>query len=83
VSTRLFLLQGLPGVGPALAHRLLGHFGAIERIVTADPAAVMEVRGVGAKKAAHLRTRGRVILSSAGRAVAATDWVTVRTAITS
>jgi DNA excision repair protein ERCC-4 len=26
-SRRLFLLQGLPGVGPALAHRLLGHFG--------------------------------------------------------
>jgi ERCC4-type nuclease len=30
-SKRLFLLQGLPGVGPALAHRLLGHFGSIER----------------------------------------------------
>jgi hypothetical protein len=32
-SRRLFLLQGLPGVGPALAHRLLGHFGSIERVV--------------------------------------------------
>jgi DNA excision repair protein ERCC-4 len=31
-SRRLFLLQGLPGVGPALAHRLLCHFGCIERI---------------------------------------------------
>jgi DNA excision repair protein ERCC-4 len=38
-SKRLFLLQGLPGVGPALAHRLLCHFGSIERIFTADPAA--------------------------------------------
>jgi DNA excision repair protein ERCC-4 len=55
VSRRLFLLQGLPGVGPALARRLLGHFGSIERIVTADTAALMEVRGVGAKKAAGIR----------------------------
>jgi DNA excision repair protein ERCC-4 len=32
-SRRLFLLQGLPGVGPALAGRLLRHFVSIERIV--------------------------------------------------
>lgn len=54
-SRRLFLLQGLPGVGPALAHRLLCHFGSIERIVTADTAALMEVSGVGIKKAARIR----------------------------
>lgn len=33
-SRRLFLLQGLPGVGLALAHRLLCHFGSIERVLT-------------------------------------------------
>src|SRR5262245_37802861 len=54
-SKRLFLLQGLPGVGPALADRLLGHFGSIERIFTADAAALAAVRGVGAKKAARIR----------------------------
>jgi DNA excision repair protein ERCC-4 len=54
-SRRLFLLQGLPGVGPALAHRLLGHFGSIESVFTADASALAEVRGVGAKKAARIR----------------------------
>jgi DNA excision repair protein ERCC-4 len=54
-SRRLFLLQGLPGVGPALAHRLLGHFGSIERVLTADASALTEVRGVGAMKAARIR----------------------------
>lgn len=29
-SRRLFVLQALPGVGPALAHRLLCYFGSIE-----------------------------------------------------
>jgi Fanconi anemia group M protein len=54
-SRRLFLLQGLPGVGPALAHRLLGHFGSIERVVNADVSALAKVRGIGAKKAARIR----------------------------
>jgi len=30
------MLQGLPGVGPALANRLLVHFGSVERVITAD-----------------------------------------------
>jgi Fanconi anemia group M protein len=54
-SKRLFLLQALPGVGPALAHRLLGHFGSVERIVTADEAALVEVQGIGLKKAGRIR----------------------------
>jgi ERCC4-type nuclease len=54
-SRRLFLLQGLPGVGPALAHRLLHHFGSIERVVTVDAATLAEVRGIGARKAARIR----------------------------
>jgi ERCC4-type nuclease len=54
-SRRLFLLQGLPGVGPALAHRLLCHFGSIERIVTVDAATLSQVRGIGAGKAARIR----------------------------
>jgi Fanconi anemia group M protein len=54
-SRRLFLLQGLPGVGPALAHRLLDHFGSIERVLSAEASALTEVRGVGPKKAARIR----------------------------
>ncbi len=54
-SRRLFLLQGLPGVGPALAHRLLCHFGSVERILSVDAATLAEVRGIGAKKAARIR----------------------------
>jgi DNA excision repair protein ERCC-4 len=54
-SRQLFLLQALPGVGPSLAHRLLCHFGSIERIVTVDAATLAEVRGIGARKAAGIR----------------------------
>ncbi len=54
-SRRLFLLQGLPGVGPALAHRLLCHFGSVERILTVEAATLAEVRGIGTKKAARIR----------------------------
>lgn len=54
-SRRLFLLQGLPGVGPALAHRLLCHFGSVERVLTVDAATLAKVRGIGVKKAARIR----------------------------
>jgi len=54
-SRRLYLLQGLPGVGPSLAHRLLCAFGSVERVITADAAALTEVRGLGPKKAARIR----------------------------
>lgn len=54
-SRRLFLLQALPGVGPALASRLLSHFGSIEGIVAADVTALAELRGIGAMKAARIR----------------------------
>ncbi len=54
-SRKLYVLQGLPGVGPALAHRLLLQFGSVERVITADDAALTQVRGVGPKKAARIR----------------------------
>jgi ERCC4-type nuclease len=54
-SRKLYMLQGLPGVGPELAHRLLQEFGSIERVVTADEEALMRVRGVGRQTAAHIR----------------------------
>jgi Fanconi anemia group M protein len=54
-TRKLYLLQGLPGVGPELAHRLLEQFGSIERVITAPEDALMQVLGVGPKKAARIR----------------------------
>lgn len=54
-SRRLYVLQGFPGIGPALAQRLLGQLGSIERVVTADEATLRMVRGVGMRKAARIR----------------------------
>lgn len=55
VSRRIFMLQGSPGVGPALATRLLDQLGSVERVVTADVETLLQVRGVGPKKAARIR----------------------------
>ena len=49
-SRRLYMLQGLPGVGPALANRLLVHFGSVERVITADQGLLAQVRGIGASQ---------------------------------
>jgi ERCC4-type nuclease len=54
-SRRLYMLQGLPGVGPALANRLLVHFGSVERVITADQGLLAQVRGIGPKKAQRIR----------------------------
>jgi len=54
-SRKLYMLQGLPGIGPALAQRLLLEFGSVERVVTADEKALMRVRGIGRDKAARIR----------------------------
>ncbi len=49
-----YFLQGLPGVGPVLAHKLLGHFNTIEKIIRADKATLSKVEGIGKKKAERL-----------------------------
>lgn len=54
-SRKLYVLQGLPGVGPAVARRLLVEFGSVERVIIAGEAALTQVRGVGPKKAARIR----------------------------
>jgi DNA excision repair protein ERCC-4 len=54
-SRRLYMLQGLSGVGPALAQRLLITFGSVERVVTADEESLAQVRGIGSRKAARIR----------------------------
>jgi ERCC4-type nuclease len=54
-SRKLYVLQGLPGVGPALASRLLARFGSVERVITAKASALMETDGLGPAKAARIR----------------------------
>ena len=54
-SRKLYILQGLPGVGPALAFRLLLEFGSVERVVTADDQELTRVRGIGHQKATRIR----------------------------
>lgn len=44
---QLHLLQGLPGIGPRRAARLLDHFGGIDRVIMADVAALGAVEGIG------------------------------------
>lgn len=52
---RLKFLQGLPNVGPTLAHRLFEHFGSIEAVVKADTKQLRQVEGIGTKGAARIR----------------------------
>lgn len=53
-SRRLFVLQGLPGVGPALAVRLISQLGSVRNVLTADINQLQQVRGVGPKKATRI-----------------------------
>lgn len=46
-----YCLAGFPGVGPALAVRLLEYFGSMRNVCAAPPEALYEVEGIGVKKA--------------------------------
>jgi len=52
---QLFLLQGLPGVGPDRAARLLDHFGSVEAVYSADKEDLLGVAGVGRTTAEKIR----------------------------
>jgi len=69
-SRRLYVLQGLPGVGPALAARMLARFGSIERAMVADAEALMEIDGLGPGKAARIRD---LVAADTGRPAGAAD----------
>jgi len=53
-SRKLYVLQGLPGVGPKLARRLLGHFGSVEKVFQAEARDLVQVEGCGPKRAAAI-----------------------------
>jgi DNA excision repair protein ERCC-4 len=54
-ARQLFLLQGLPGVGPARAARLLERFGSVQAVVSASADDLASVDGIGQKTAARMR----------------------------
>jgi DNA excision repair protein ERCC-4 len=69
-SRRLYVLQGLPGVGPAVAARMLARFGSVERAMVADVEALMEIDGLGPAKAARIRD---LVAAETGRAGGGAD----------
>ena len=52
---QLYILQGLPEVGPKKARALLDHFGSIESIVSAPEKDLTEVPFIGKKTASAIR----------------------------
>ena len=54
-ARQLFLLQGLPGVGPERAARLLERFGSVQAVVAASADDLATVVGIGEKTAAKMR----------------------------
>ena len=50
-NQQLYLLQGLPEIGPALAYRLLLHFGSLKKIMRATEKQLLKVDGIGKTKA--------------------------------
>ena len=53
---KLYVLQGLPGVGPERAERLLETFGNVEGVMAASEEQLAEVPGIGPKTAASIRS---------------------------
>jgi ERCC4-type nuclease len=54
-SKQLYLLQGLPQVGPMLAKRLMEHFKSVSRVMSASIEELMQVEGIGNSVAAKIR----------------------------
>ncbi|MDQ6958706.1 MAG: helix-hairpin-helix domain-containing protein, partial [Mariprofundaceae bacterium] len=46
-KTRIYILQGFPGVGPERAQMLLDAFGSIEAILTSSVEELSSIRGIG------------------------------------
>lgn len=54
-SRQLFILQGLPKIGPRAAKRLLDHFGSVSAVMNATAESLMEVDGIGRVSAEKIR----------------------------
>ncbi len=51
IRRQLYVLQGIPGIGPKRASRLLQHFGTLRRVFSASPEEWQDVRGIGKDRA--------------------------------
>ncbi len=54
-ARQLYLLQGLPGIGPERAERLLARFGSVERTMAASAEELAALEGIGPRIAEHIR----------------------------
>ena len=54
-KTQLFILQGLPGVGPERAGRLLDSFGSVEAAISASSSELQSIDGIGIGVADKIR----------------------------
>ncbi|MGB5986099.1 MAG: ERCC4 domain-containing protein [Desulfobacterales bacterium] len=52
---QLYILQGLPGIGPELAKRLLEVFGSVSAVATASEADLRQVAGIGSRTAEKIK----------------------------
>lgn len=50
-----YLVEGLPGIGPGAARKLLAHFGSAGELFTASPESLRRVDGIGPKTVAMVR----------------------------
>ena len=55
LARQLFILQGLPGIGPERAHQLLARFGSVEAVTRAGVEDLRAVSGIGERIAGALR----------------------------
>ena len=55
LARQLFILQGLPGIGPERARRLLAHFNSVEAVITARAEDLSSVSGIGTQLAERIR----------------------------
>ena len=54
-ARQLFVLQGLPGIGPERAERILEHFGSVEKAMSAHVDELSAIDGIGEATAERIR----------------------------
>lgn len=53
---KVFMISGLPGVGPTTADKLLSHFGSVRAVMNASDLELKDVPGVGPKLIEKIRS---------------------------
>jgi DNA excision repair protein ERCC-4 len=65
ITKQLYILQGLPNVGPKTAKRMLEHFGTVRRVMQADIESLSAIDGIGERTAKTicgvLDAHGRIV----------------------